>query len=57
MNVDEGATLQTLIESQGINTKGIAIAVNNKIISRDKWSLTTLEDGAKIMVIQATYGG
>ncbi len=57
VTVEDGATLQELLTSQGINTVGIAVAIDNKIVSRDKWAQTALTDGAKIVVIQATYGG
>lgn len=57
INIQEGTTLQSLVEAQGMNTKGIAIAIDNKIISRTQWTQTILTEAAKVVVIQATYGG
>jgi sulfur carrier protein len=39
------------------NTKGIAIAVNDCIIPSSKWSGFELQEGDKILVVQAAQGG
>lgn len=57
ITIDDGATLHDLILSQGIKPEGIAVAVNNRIVSRAEWGTTSIEEGAKVTIIQATYGG
>ncbi len=52
-----GTTLTELLSEQGIKAEGIAVAINNRIIVRDMWQTTSLTEGDKITVIQATYGG
>lgn len=36
---------------------GIAVAVNNQVIKRDKWDSSLLSDNDRILVIKATQGG
>lgn len=36
---------------------GIAVAVNNSIISRMSWTSKTLTDNDSVLIIQATQGG
>lgn len=51
-------TLLTLLEQLNKSNKtGIAIAVNNSIVSKDKWSMMTLNNQDKITIITATQGG
>ncbi|RKS96816.1 sulfur carrier protein ThiS [Chryseobacterium defluvii] len=37
--------------------KGIAIALNNRIIPRSDWATTILKDQDSILIITATQGG
>lgn len=55
--VDNNLTLCNLLKEQNIKPEGIAVAINNKIISKSDWAETTLCESDKITVIQATYGG
>ncbi len=45
------------LELQDIKPQGIALAINNRIIGRDNWSTTHLNESDNITIIQATYGG
>lgn len=38
-------------------TKGIAVAVNRRVVPRPDWAATTLCQADQIMIIQATQGG
>ncbi|MBV2228243.1 MULTISPECIES: sulfur carrier protein ThiS [Sphingobacterium] len=51
-------TLEELmdLELKG-KTKGVAVALNNQVIPRDKWSDTLLTDTDSILIITATQGG
>ncbi len=51
------ATIIDLLASQQIKAMGIAVAVNNRIVGRDEWGQRTLQEGDRVTVIQATYGG
>lgn len=57
LNFDEQLNLIELLSHQNIKTEGIAVAINNRIVTRDLWPSTNIENEDKITVIQATYGG
>jgi sulfur carrier protein len=46
--------LSVVLPSQA---KGIAIAVNQNIISKSNWPLIKLQKGDQVMLIKATQGG
>lgn len=51
-------TLADLLESKGLADKtGIAVALDNTVVPRTEWNKTRLEEGAKILLIGASYGG
>jgi sulfur carrier protein len=57
-NFEEGITLQLVLEQHQLTTKnGIAVAVNEEIIPKNKWEQTRLFDGDKIIIIGAVAGG
>ncbi len=53
----DSETLQQLIEELNIETKGVAIGVNSRVINRSVWGETTLRDGDKIVIVSAVFGG
>ncbi len=56
--VPEGATLEGLLVAAGIvATNGIALAVNNQVVSKLQWSKVGVSAGDNVMVIRATQGG
>lgn len=51
-------TLSQLLSDLQINIRnGIAIAVNNTIISRTQWDEYIINDNDEILIIKATQGG
>ena len=56
-NILEESTLASLIMQLNIASKGIAIAVNNEIVTKDKWQDTLVKELDQITIIQATQGG
>lgn len=40
-----------------LESKGIAVAINEVVIPREKWSQTNVLDNDKILIIKATQGG
>ncbi|HEX4887585.1 MAG TPA: sulfur carrier protein ThiS [Luteibaculaceae bacterium] len=58
ISLPESATLADLLLQYAlIEKKGIAVAVNGKVISRTFWPDTYLQANDKIIVIRATQGG
>jgi len=51
------STLQELAEQQNLPAKGIAIAVDNKLVPRTEWSSFMLVEGQKITIVKAFCGG
>ena len=52
------STLQDLVESLGLVGKaGIAVAVNDAVVTRTSWSECELADTDSVTIIQATQGG
>lgn len=49
--------LEHILKKLEIPTYGIALAVNQNIISKTHWHTTTLNDGDQVLIIKATQGG
>lgn len=52
--VDETTAVSTVVDS---DTKGVAVAVNGKIVKKNDWDTTPLKEGDDVVVIRAAYGG
>lgn len=37
--------------------QGLAVAVNDRVVTRSKWEETTVDDGDDVEIIRATQGG
>lgn len=57
IELKENSTITMLIENMSIETTGIAIAVNNKVIRRKEWQNFVLKDNDIVIVIKAVCGG
>lgn len=53
----EPVALSELLISQGIPQKGVAIALNNRVVPKTAWSSTDVKSGDSITVIHAVCGG
>ncbi len=53
----EAANIQQLAEQLNLPEKGVALAVNNRVIPRADWADTALEGSENIVVIKAAFGG
>ncbi len=54
---DNNSLFDLLLTQDLANKKGIAVALNNRVIPRAKWNETILVENDKIVVITATQGG
>ncbi|MGA2124125.1 MAG: sulfur carrier protein ThiS [Acidimicrobiales bacterium] len=41
----------------GIETRGIAVAIDGEVVRRSQWTTTLIPDGAQIEVVTAVAGG
>ena len=52
------STLQELIASLELSEKtGIAVALNETVVTRSAWSTCALNESDRVTIIQATQGG
>ncbi len=50
-------TLAALVEQLGMKGDRVAIELNRNIVSRDRWSDTSLHDGDRLEVVHFVGGG
>lgn len=55
--VQEGNSLQVVLDALEIQQKGIAVAVNQQIVSKTDWSEKVVEANDQLLIIKATQGG
>lgn len=56
--LETSKTLISFLEQQHLlNTKGIAIAVNNTVVPKNNWNNYELKNNDSITIIRATQGG
>ncbi len=56
--INENLTIRLLLEEMQLSQKsGIAVALNQKVIPRDKWNQTVLEESDNVLLIKASQGG
>lgn len=53
----KAASLQELATELSLPEKGVAVAVNNRMVTRADWNHTAINDGDNIVVIKAVCGG
>ncbi|BBX24244.1 thiamine biosynthesis protein ThiS [Mycolicibacter terrae] len=56
VEVAEATTVAALLVSMGYPDRGIAVAVDQAVLPRSRWT-TTLSDGARLEVVTAVQGG
>lgn len=57
MELSEPLSLQQLAETLQMPEKGVAVAINNQMIPRTKWSEAILQENDQVVVIKAACGG
>lgn len=55
--LEEQSSLQDVIQHLSINEDGIAVAINQSIITKTDWQITRLSNNDNVLIIQATQGG
>lgn len=57
LEVDKNINISNLLSQINYPEVGIAVAINQEIISKSNWSKQSLNSGDKVLIIQATQGG
>lgn len=53
----KATSLQELATELSLPEKGVAVAVNNRMVTRTDWNQTVIKEGDNIVVIKAVCGG
>lgn len=53
----EPITLSQFLVENYKSLRGMAVALNNKLVSRDRWDITKLKPMDDVVVITASFGG
>lgn len=57
-HIPDSTTVENLMEILEVGKpKGLAVAVNKKIVPRESWGNTTLQDSDEVIMIKAAQGG
>ena len=57
MEVENALTVSMLAQTMQLPERGVALAVNNKMIPRTEWEQKVLNDNDKLVIIKAACGG
>jgi len=55
--ISENCSISNLLSELAQPENGIAVAINQKIITKTDWANKTINNGDDILIIQATQGG
>ena len=55
--LSEPASLQGLVESLGLSGQAVALAVNRRVVPRERWTETALRARDQVDVVRAIGGG
>lgn len=53
----QAQTLAALAEEMALPGKGVAVAVNNRMVPRTNWTSAAIKEGDNIVIIKAVCGG
>lgn len=57
VEVAEDATLEMVVAERQLPDRGVAVAVDNRMVQRAEWAATALHQDAKVIIIKAACGG
>ncbi len=53
----QATTVGQLADELHLDARGVAVAVDNRIVPRDSWPTAVLAEGADIVIVKAFCGG
>ena len=55
--ISENTSVQQLVEQLNIPTNGIAIAINNNVVTKSEWNSKIINKNDDVLIIKSTQGG
>jgi len=56
--VPDNSTISSLLKEMNLKEKaGFAVALNQQVVTKNKWDSTTLKEGDKVLLIEISQGG
>lgn len=55
--LENSMCLSEFLAAEGVVETNIAVAVNNRLVAKQNWESTTINDGDQVVIIKASYGG
>lgn len=56
-SIKASSNIEDLFSQLQISSLGVAVAINNQIVTRNEWSQRELINGENVLIIRATQGG
>lgn len=56
-SVDHQCSIEELLALRSLPREGIAIAINNEVVPRNRWPVLTIKPNDNIIVVTANQGG
>ena len=53
----DALSVDELVSRQGIEARGVAVAIDGEIVRRSQWSTTRIHDGCSVEIVTAAAGG
>ena len=57
LEIDKSTNVFQLLQKTNTTIDGIAVAINNKIVSKSNWEKQKFNNNDNILIIKATQGG
>lgn len=57
LEIDKSTNVFQLLQKTNTTIDGIAVAINNKIVSKSNWEKQQFNNNDNILIIKATQGG
>lgn len=55
--IEAGATIEKLLDDLGLRARRVAVEVNRKVVNREAWPQTELQERDSIEIVQFVGGG
>lgn len=57
VELSDGTTVEALVTELGTPERGVAVAVDARVVPRSEWGTTPVPDGGAVEILSAAQGG